>query len=169
MNVLDLAIEMERSGRDFYQQLARSAEQEGVRNIFRRVAEDEQRIIEKLRKLRASTKDPEGIESGALTRLRNIFQSGRNVEKGCQLADDLEAYRFAIEAQRRLQQLYQNAAKSEDNEKARRLLLRIAKEEEREVESLQRLFDFANAPNEFLAWGEFSNLDEFHNFGRDEG
>jgi hypothetical protein len=24
-----------------------------------------------------------------------------------------------------------------------------------------------NAPNQYLAWREFSNLDEFRNFGRD--
>lgn len=169
MNVIDLAIDMERSGRDFYQQLAQSSQQEGVRNIFRRVAEDEQQILDSLRKLRAATDHPEAIESTALTRLRNIFQSGRDIEKGCQLADDLEAYRFALEAQQRLHQLYLNAAGKEDNLQARKLLLQIAKEEQREVESLRKLFDFANAPNEFLAWGEFSNLGQFHNFGRDEG
>jgi hypothetical protein len=49
------------------------------------------------------------------------------------------------------------------------LLRRIATEERRELESLRQLFDFVNAPNEFLAWGEFSNLNEFHNFGRGEG
>lgn len=169
MKLFDLAIDMERSGRDFYQQLAQSAQQEGVRNIFRRVAEDEQQILDGLRNLRAATDHPEAIESTALSRLRNIFQSGRDIEKGCKLADDLEAYRFALEAQQRLYQLYINAASKEDNLQARKLLLQIAKEQQREVESLQKLFDFANAPNEFLAWGEFSNLGQFHNFGRDEG
>ena len=169
MNIFDFAIEMEQSGRDFYQQLAQSAEQEGVRNIFQRVADDEQQIMERLRRMRAATRQPEQIESTALTRLRNIFNSGRNIDKGCHLADDLGAYRFAIEAQRRLQQLYETAAGKEDNLQARKLLHLIAREEQREVASLQRLYDFANAPNEFLAWGEFSNLEEFHNFGRDEG
>jgi hypothetical protein len=26
---------------------------------------------------------------------------------------------------------------------------------------------FANAPNQYLAWGEFSNLEEFRQFGRE--
>lgn len=29
------------------------------------------------------------------------------------------------------------------------------------------VFDFANAPSEYLAWGEFCNLEEFRQFGRD--
>lgn len=169
MNIFDFAIDMEQSCRDFYQQLAKTAEQEGVRNIFQRVADDEQRIMDRLRRMRAATPHPEQIESATLIRLRNIFHSGRNIDKGCHLADDLGAYRFAIEAQSRLQKLYETAASKEDNQQARKLLKLIAREEQREVESLQQLFDFANAPNEFLAWGEFSNLGQFHNFGRDEG
>lgn len=37
------------------------------------------------------------------------------------------------------------------------------------MEILQKLFDFANAPKEFLAWGEFSHLGQFHNFSHDQG
>lgn len=169
MNIFDFAIDMEQSGRDFYQQLAQTAEQEGVRNIFQRVADDEQQIMERLRRMRATSPHPEQIESATLIRLRNIFHSGRNIDKGCHLADDLGAYRFAIEAQSRLQKLYETAASQEESQQARILLKLITREEQREVESLQQLFDFANAPNEFLAWGEFSNLEDFHNFGRDEG
>ncbi|HXV21623.1 MAG TPA: hypothetical protein VD811_11625 [Desulfuromonadales bacterium] len=51
----------------------------------------------------------------------------------------------------------------------RALFRRIASEERRELESLRKLYDFVDAPNEYLARGEFSNLNEFHNFGRDEG
>lgn len=48
----------------------------------------------------------------------------------------------------------------------KRMLLRIAAMERHELNDLEQLFDFVNAPNESLEWGEFSNLDEFHNFGR---
>jgi rubrerythrin len=168
MNVFDFAIDMERQGRDFYQQQAQSAEREGIRKIFQMMANDEQQMIESLRKLRAATRQPEKVESSALTRLRNLYKSGLLREQASHLADDLEAYRFAIEAQSRLQTLYETAARNEENTQARRLLLQIAQEEAREVESLQKLYDFVNAPNEFLAWREFSNLDEFHNFGRYE-
>jgi hypothetical protein len=32
---------------------------------------------------------------------------------------------------------------------------------------VQNIYDFVNAPTQYLAWGEFSNLDEFRQFGRD--
>jgi hypothetical protein len=44
-----------------------------------------------------------------------------------------------------------------------------ASEARRELESLCKLYDFVAASDEYLARGEFSNLNEFHNFGRDEG
>ena len=48
-----------------------------------------------------------------------------------------------------------------------RVLLRIAEEEHEHFNILENVFNFVNAPNQYLAWGEFSNLDEFRNFGRD--
>jgi hypothetical protein len=31
---------------------------------------------------------------------------------------------------------------------------------------MMNIYDFVNAPTDDLEWAEFSNLDEFHNFGR---
>ena len=83
--------------------------------------------------------------------------------------DDLEAYHYVMRVEAAICRLYEDAARREPNPEVQGLLRRIATEERRELESLRRLYDFVNAPNEFLAWGEFSNLNEFHNFGRDEG
>jgi hypothetical protein len=46
------------------------------------------------------------------------------------------------------------------------LLAQVARDEEQHIAELENLYDFANAPNHYLAWGEFSNLGEFNNFGR---
>ena len=43
----------------------------------------------------------------------------------------------------------------------------LAAFERHELNEIEKLYDFANAPNCSLEWGEFSNLDEFHAFGRD--
>jgi len=48
----------------------------------------------------------------------------------------------------------------------RSLLLKIAGEEHKHFNILENIFHFVNAPNQYLAWGEFSNLDEFRQFGR---
>ncbi|NLC70291.1 MAG: hypothetical protein GX751_02900 [Desulfuromonadaceae bacterium] len=43
---------------------------------------------------------------------------------------------------------------------------KIAAEEEKHFQLVENLFRFTNAPNQYLAWGEFSNISEFSNFGR---
>jgi len=48
-------------------------------------------------------------------------------------------------------------------------LLLIAAEEHKHFQILENVCAFANAPSQFLAWGEFSNLEEFRNFGRKVG
>jgi rubrerythrin len=63
--------------------------------------------------------------------------------------------------------LYEDAAEKEENKDVKAILLRIAEEEHKHFEVLENIYDFVNAPNQFLAWREFSNLDEFRNFGRD--
>ena len=104
----------------------------------------------------------------ALEEAPNIFKDVLDEQEALSVPDDLEAYNYVMKVEEGLCQLYENAADKENNEQVKNLLLKIAAQEHRELENLQKVYDFVNAPNEFLAWGEFSNLDEFHNFGRDE-
>ena len=62
--------------------------------------------------------------------------------------------------------LYEDAAKNEKDAGAKELLLKIAGEEHKHFQIIENIFAFVNAPNQYLAWGEFSNLEEFRNFGR---
>jgi rubrerythrin len=39
-------------------------------------------------------------------------------------------------------------------------LRRIAEEERRHLNIMENIFDFVESPKTFLAWGEFSNLNE---------
>lgn len=50
--------------------------------------------------------------------------------------------------------------------KIKPMLQAITEEENWHLEDFQNVYDFINAPNQYLAASEFSNLDEFHNFGR---
>lgn len=161
MKVIDFAVRMERHGRDFFKDLASRAEEPGVRGVFARMAEDEEKMLRTIRSLNVPD-----VESAALDGLENVFE-GR-MEEGREVRRPLDAYLFLMEVEREVCRLYEEALRHEKDPQARRLLRRIASEEERELRSLEEVYDFINAPNEYLAWQEFSNLDEFHNFGRYE-
>lgn len=161
MKVIDFAVRMERRGRDFFKDLARHAEEPGVRGVFTRMAEDEEQMLRTIRSLNSPD-----VESAALDGLKNVFDG--KMEEGREVRRPLDAYLFLMEVEREVCRLYEEALRHEKDPRARRLLRRIAAAEERELRSLEEVYDFINAPNEYLAWQEFSNLDEFHNFGRYE-
>jgi hypothetical protein len=133
------------------------------------MAEDEQELLERFRALKAAVRTTTMQDSRILESAGNVLGNILNEREALQITDDLEAYHYVMRVEAAICRLYEDAARRETNPEVQALLRRIASEERRELESLRKLFDFVNAPNEFLAWGEFSNLNEFHNFGRDEG
>lgn len=169
MNVFDFAMEIERNGRKFYRNVAAKAGAAGVGTIFSMMAEDEQELLERFRAMKATVRTTTLQDSRILENAGNILADLLNEREALQITDDLEAYHYVMRVEAAICRLYEDAARREPNPEVQGLLRRIATEERRELESLRRLYDFVNAPNEFLAWGEFSNLNEFHNFGRDEG
>lgn len=165
MTVLDFAMETERSGRDFYRRLAQRADREGLRTIYGRMADDEERMLRTFRTL--SERLP-ASDSRALEGMGNPFDRNLNQEEALRLDSEPEAYIYLMKIEKDLCRMYEDAAGRETNPEARKQLLTVAAEEERELRELETTYDFINAPNEYLAWREFSNLDEFHNFGRFE-
>lgn len=165
MKVLRFAREIDRSGQRFYEEMAERAESEGVRSIFQELAEDEARLLSRME----SRAGADGLDSPALDRGINVFEELRHQEDRLAVADDLTAYRLALDAERQVVTQYESTAEAEQDPSLRRILREIAADERQLLEELEERFDFANVPNNYLAWGEFSNLGEFHNFGRDVG
>lgn len=165
MTVLDFAMETERRGRDFYRRLAQKVEEEGLKTIYGWMAEDEERILHTFQVL--AERLP-ATDSRALEGMKDLFKEKLNEEEALRLSSEPEAYLYLMKVEKDLCRMYEEAAERETNPAAREQLLTVAAEEERELMQLESIYDFVNAPNEYLAWREFSNLDEFHNFGRFE-
>lgn len=164
MKVLRFAQEIDESAQRFYEEMSDRTESLGIARIFRMLAEDEGQM---LLRHRALASRGEAIDAAALDEGVNVFEQLRRRESQLAVANDVAAYRLALEAEREVVSQYRCAAQKEAHPEVRRLLSRIARDEQEHVEELENLYDFANAPNHYLAWGEFSNLGEFHNFGRD--
>ena len=165
MNIFDFAIKMEQDGKAYYDKLAKDATLPGLRTIFAGLAEDEQKHYDIFVALRDGRKNVAMADSTVLEFSKNVF-AALPTDSGEAVKDDLDSYRHAMDLEAESFRLYENAAKEEQEEGTKRLLLKIAAEEHRHFEILENIYSFANAPNQFLAWGEFSNLGQFHNFGR---
>lgn len=168
MNVFDFALKMEVEGKSFYEKLASESADTGLKNIFLRLAEDEEKHYQTFLELKERSGISTMEDSTALEDTRTVFaqlMDNREAVLG-KMQGDLEGYRYAMKLEADSVRLYEDAARQETNEELKTLLLRIAGEEQKHYNIMENVYDFFNAPNEYLAWREFSNLGEFHQFGR---
>jgi len=167
MNIFDFAMKMETDGKVYYEKLARESGVAGLKTIFSRLAEDEQKHYETFQALKTGAKAPAMQATTTLEEAQNIF--AQLAKSGTALgaeAGDLEAYQYAMKLETDSFRLYEDASAKEKDPEVKALLLKIAGEEHKHFNILGNIYHFVNAPNEYLAWGEFSNLEEFHQFGR---
>ena len=168
MNVFDFAMKMEEDGKAYYEKLASQTSLPGLKTIFTHLAEDEQKHYEIFQELKTSESVPTMQDSTIIAEAKNIFEElpkGDETLKG--LKGDLAAYQYAMEVESKSFRFYEKAAGEEEDPETKKLLMKIAGEEQKHFNILENIFQFVNAPNQSLAWGEFSNLDEFGQFGRD--
>lgn len=168
MKIFQYAESTEQNALDYYHDMADRAQDEGVKRVFNLLAEDETKLMQKLQLMLKRFPELAGLDSKALERLPDVFTRLRQQTDHTELHADLDVYRLARDAERDIVQHYCTAAEQEQDPDVRRTLHWIAALERFELNEIEQLFDFVNAPNESLEWGEFSNLDEFHNFGRYE-
>ena len=168
MNVFDFAMEMEDSGKEYYENLAKGAMLPGLKTIFTRLAEDEQKHYELFRDLKAGNKSGSIPETEILDTAQNVFLLlPRDAEALKDMSGALVAYQHAMKLEADSFRFYEDAASRETDAGVKSLLLMIASEEHKHFNVLENIYNFVNAPNQHLDWGEFSNLDEFRQFGRD--
>jgi rubrerythrin len=109
-------------------------------------------------------------DSQALDKAKNAFEKLLKEKPAAgDIKGDLDAYQHAMKMEAEGARVYEEALARETNPDVKSLLQRVIKEEQKHFNIIQNVYDFVNAPNEYLEWGEFSNLEEFRNFGRDVG
>jgi rubrerythrin len=161
MNVFDFAMQMEMDGKAHYEKLAAGTPIAGLKKIFGMLAADEQKHFETIEAMKSGGNDAMA-GSTALDEARNVFQGLMNDRELLgSLKKDLDGYRYAMKIEADSVKLYEDMAKKENRADIVQLLLKIANEEKTHYNIMENLYDFVLAPQNFLAWGEFSNLKEF--------
>ena len=165
MKLYEYARETETRGAYLYRELAEQTTEKGISRVFRMMASDEEQLLRRLESFRRHYPEISTMESDHLHRTAIVFDSLCDNGRCSRIASDLEAYQLAIAAKKKVVDGYLNAASCEKEPRLKQMLQWLAALESKELREIEQLFDFANAPNRSLEWGEFSNLDEFRNFG----
>ncbi len=164
----NFALEVERSEQKLLRDIAEATENTGVRGVLSRIANDEQDTISQISNLCTMGNESACIQTGDLEMSNNFPLGLMDPEKiAHELHDSVEAYRFVMEMEKDIEQVYQNALNGTQNGSVREALERVLEIKKHEMQDVENMFLNANAPNENLEWGEFGNTEEFHQFGRD--
>jgi len=160
MDIFEFAKKMELDGKAYYEKLASEAATAGLKTIFIRLAADEQKHYDTIQAMKSGS-SAAMADSTVLEEARNLFAdlTGDKNIAGC-LKGSLDGYEHARKIEADSIRFYEDAAGKESNPDNARLLLRIANEEKKHYNIMDNLYDFTLAPQNFLAWGEFSNLKE---------
>ncbi len=168
MKITEFTQKVEVSGRETFRRLARASDNPGVRKIFDTVARDEESLAKEMTNLQDAAGVASRKDSRALEELTGELQALTERTRAERVDNDVAAYDLAARYEEGVCRILGRAAEQEDDADARGLLRKIEKIECGEARELRNAYDFVNAPNEYLAWREFSNLEEFGNFGREE-
>lgn len=162
MNVFDYAMKLELDGKAFYEKLAAQTDSEGLAKIFGELAADEQKHFDIFHKLKNNEAVDTMADSRALEGAKNLFEEHRvNPPQKNLLKSNLDAYQYAMKLEKQSVDFYQNAAAKETDAGVKKLLQKIAIEEQKHLNILENIFEFVNAPTRSLVWSEFSNFNEY--------
>lgn len=161
MNPFDFAMKMEFDGKAYYETLALDTPVAGLKTIFTMLAQDEQKHYDAIHAIKMGAEETMS-DTIVLNEAKNVF-GDLMAEKNAltPLKKDLEAYRHAMKIEADSVKLYEEFAKKESNSETAQLFLKIANEEKKHFNILENIHDFVMSPQNYLAWGEFSNLKEF--------
>jgi rubrerythrin len=158
MNVFDYAMKMELDGKAFYEKLAAETSQPALKAVFSSMAQDEQKHYETFQSLKAGTAATMA-DSRILETTRNVFeQLTQDKSLAAMMKNTLDGYEAARKVEADSVRFYEDMASKETNPGNVQLILTIANEEKKHYNILDNLCDFTLAPQNYLAWGEFSNL-----------
>lgn len=160
MNVFDVAMKMEMDGKAYYEELAAQTDLPGLQTIFRSLAEDEQKHFETFQAMKAGKSLPALRDGSSLIIARNVFENLPLLEKTLKNSrDTLAAYQHALDIEAASQRFYENAAVKESDPLLKDVLLKIAAEEKQHFDIIDNVYQFINAPNQYVSGAEISNLE----------
>ena len=161
MNAFDCAIKMEEEARGFYENLAANADVPELKNLFTLLAAAEKEHLDTLVEMKERV-NPQKAAFKALEEAACVFKpllAKRDFMAGQSGYPD--AYRQVVKEEEDGVRFYEELAAQVADEGTRRVLLMIADEERKHLNIVENIYSFVESPKNYLAWGEFSNLQEF--------
>lgn len=155
MDALELAMKMEKDAIAFYTEAARKTKAPAGKKMFQTITEDERRHLEMvsqiIKGLNLTHKD-----MGPMKNVKTVFESmkGEMMKKVEATADELEAFKIAMNMEKEGLEFYRKTLAGSKKEKERALLEQLIHEEQQHYDIFANTYQFlANTGNWFM-WEE---------------
>jgi rubrerythrin len=160
MNIFIYAMQMEKDGEDFYDQLAQQTSNKGLRTILEMLAGEETKHYRAIDEMRAAK--PDLAETAVLSDAKNIFAQIRDSDEGLDSdIGQIELYKKAQELEQKSMDFYSEKAHEVEQEYQKEIFLRLADEEKKHYFLLENIIECVSRPQTWLENAEFYHLDEY--------
>lgn len=155
MSLYDVALKLEVDSREYYIKQAEASEHEGLKKIFYKLADDEQRHYEYVQKM--AEKNVEFKETDVLTDVKNIFTELLDNDVRFEMdLSTIEAYEFAKKMEQESIEYYQKMQKENTDQKALDILKKLENEERKHLLTLEDILLYMRKPETWVEDAEFN-------------
>jgi len=161
MNALDFMTRFEEDCLRFYETLGSNENNRELKNLYELLADSQRRHLGMLETLKETTRSSDG-ESDLVERAAHVVNGFRemlfthDIMKA--MRNDRDAFSHVLHAEEEMIKLCEGMAKAEPNLNTKALLTWLAENEKHHLKEIEGIYDFVEAPDCYLEWGEFSNL-----------
>ncbi|SHE27193.1 ferritin-like domain-containing protein [Alkalibacter saccharofermentans] len=155
MSLYDMALKLEVDSKEYYIKQAEEAENEGLKKIFHKLADDEQKHYEYVQKLASG--NLEFKETDVLNDVKNVFTE--LLEKDIKFEMNLstiEAYEFAKKMEQESIDYYQKLQKDNTDPTTLDLLKKLENEEKKHLLTLEDILLYMRKPETWVEHAEFN-------------
>jgi len=162
MSIFEFAMKMEQDGEEFYRDLAGKTKNEGLKQIFTYLADEEvkhYRLFKGI--LDRQAQDYES--SDILVDSKNVFAEMK--ENGSiDVSDDVSqiaAYKEALEMEKKALTFFEEKAAETTDPKEKKFLEVVAEEERRHYRLIDGIIEFVSQPESWVEDAEFNHLTDY--------
>lgn len=160
MDIFEYAMEMEKEGEDFYKDLAEQSANEGMKQIFRMLADNEKRHYRAFAAMKRQSH--EFARTPILEDARTVFEDMQSKKLFDNFEEDHAAmYKKAQEIEKKSEDFYREQADKAEDARQKKIFLDIAKEEKAHYNLLDALIVMVERPKTWLEDAEFYHLEEY--------
>jgi len=162
MDFFEFALEMEKKTIESYRELAEKCRSnEGIKNILSMLADDHEKHTKTLKEIQDKTAG-EMEETDAFRKARQVFSNMQKEQNpfSCDL-DQVKLYEDARELVLEKIRFYKDFAPKMEGEESKKLVAKMAEEEEKQASVLENIIEMVRRPETWLEDAEFHHLDEY--------